>query len=75
MIVLIGLTAFAMLVLLLGFLEIKIPFVSAKKDSKQHAISTSKHPIKIEDNLVKNFTTRIQKQRLPESALITGHEN
>lgn len=80
MFVLIGLTVFAVLVLLFGFLEIKIPFVSVRKDLKQNAISASKQPIKIEDNLIKNSiqnsirNTKFLKERMPENAVTTEAE-
>lgn len=53
MILIIIVTGFALLILLFGFLGIKIPFVNGR-NSKQKKRSSSKQAVRIDENLVKN---------------------
>ncbi|MFT3910021.1 MAG: hypothetical protein QM737_11380 [Ferruginibacter sp.] len=76
----IAITVFAMLILLLGLAEIKIPFISVKEEQPVKKVSAAfKQKVKISEKLVKNsieetiLRTKILKDIVKENAL-TGNE-
>lgn len=74
MVLMIILTAFALLILLFGFLEIKIPFVSGRLRLKHKKKYSSKQSININENLVKDSVeetlkkTKFLKERINENS-------
>jgi hypothetical protein len=74
MVLMIILLVFALLILLLGFLDIKIPFVSGKQHVRPAKKSSLKTSIKIQENLVKDSiqetlkSTKFLKERINESS-------
>ncbi len=80
----IAITVFALLVLLLGLAEIKIPFISVREDIQEETIikkpSAFKQKVKISEKLVKNsieetiLRTKILKDIVNESSLRNNEE-
>ena len=80
MIVLIILTFFALAVLTLGFLGIKIPFVSVKKEFKPKETPLFKQSTGVTDRLVKDSiqhtirSTKLLKESIKGSAVLEKDE-